>query len=92
MNYTHGFKESEDLINSYNRFLPYKAINLLQKDSFLDIKLGDHIEKNITIMFCDIRDFTTISKKLTPQENFNFINSYLLHMEPIITKKWWYHR
>ena len=35
-------------------------------------------------MFSDIRNFTQLSENMTPQENFNFLNSYLRQMEPII--------
>jgi two-component system sensor histidine kinase ChiS len=38
----------------------------------------------MTILFSDIRDFTSISEKMTPKENFDFINSYLGYMEPVI--------
>ena len=37
-------------------------------------------------MFSDIRDFTPLSESLTPAENFEFINSYLSQMEPVISK------
>jgi hemerythrin len=40
----------------------------------------------MTIMFSDIRDFTPLSESMTPAENFEFINSYLSQMEPVISK------
>ena len=49
-------------------------------------KLGDQIEKEMTILFSDIRNFTSLSEQITPQENFNFINNYLSYMEPIISQ------
>ena len=36
-------------------------------------------------MFADIRDFTSLSETMTLMENFNFINSYLSQMEPVIS-------
>jgi class 3 adenylate cyclase len=38
----------------------------------------------MTIMFSDIRSFTTLSESMTPRENFNFLNSYLSRMGPEI--------
>ena len=35
-------------------------------------------------MFSDIRNFTPLSESMTPGENFEFINSYLSQMEPVI--------
>jgi class 3 adenylate cyclase len=38
----------------------------------------------MSVLFSDIRSFTTISETMTPEENFKFINSYLSRMEPAI--------
>jgi hemerythrin len=35
-------------------------------------------------MIADIRHFSTLSESMTPQETFNFLNSYLKVMEPVI--------
>jgi adenylate cyclase len=48
--------------------------------------LGDAVELEMSILFSDIRDFTTISEQMTPQDNFKFINSYLSYMEPLIVE------
>lgn len=74
-------------INEANsRFVPKEFLNFLDKQSVEEIQLGDQIEKNMTVMFTDIRSFTQISEALSPQENFDFINSYLNELVPIITK------
>jgi len=71
---------------AYGRFVPHQFIQLMDKQSVVDVKLGDHIEKEMTILFSDIRGFTSISETMKPQENFDFINAYLSRMEPIIAK------
>ena len=38
----------------------------------------------MTILFSDIRNFTTLSEQMTPDENFAFINAYLERMGPVI--------
>ncbi|MCV6637921.1 adenylate/guanylate cyclase domain-containing protein [Candidatus Albibeggiatoa sp. nov. NOAA] len=73
-----------DLNQAYQRFVPQELLNLLDKSQITDIQLGDHVEKEMTILFADIRDFTRLSEQMTPQENFNFINAYLSAMEPAI--------
>ncbi|MEB3210911.1 MAG: ATP-binding protein, partial [Leptolyngbyaceae bacterium] len=73
------------LINlSYERFVPGDLLSLLEKDSIIDVQLGDQVEKEMGVMFSDIRSFTTISEGMTPQENFDFINDYLSQASPII--------
>jgi hemerythrin-like metal-binding protein len=68
----------------YRRFLPYQFLKLLGKARIADIRLGDNVEKNMTILFSDIRDFTSLSEAMTPRENFRFINAYLKEMEPVL--------
>src|SRR5690606_31951393 len=37
-----------------------------------------------TIFFTDIRAYTTISERLSPEENFRFINEYLSYTAPCV--------
>lgn len=74
------------LLNSYSKFVPVEFIDFLQKNSVLDISLGDQIEVDMSILFSDIRSFTTLSEKMTAEETFKFINSYLRAMGPCVTK------
>ncbi len=71
---------------AYGRLVPHQLLNLLEVKSIVDVKLGDQVERKMTIMFSDIRDFTPLSESMTPAENFEFINSYLSQMEPVISK------
>ncbi|MGB3241150.1 MAG: adenylate/guanylate cyclase domain-containing protein [Geitlerinemataceae cyanobacterium] len=66
------------------RFVPRQFLNFLQKESILDVKLGDAVQTKMTVLFADIRSFTSLSEALSPQENFDFINSYLRQVGPVI--------
>ena len=66
------------------RFVPYEFLEILGKDTLVDIERGDHAERDMSVLFSDIRGFTTMSEKRTPGENFDFINRYLSRMEPAI--------
>ncbi|MCA1950965.1 MAG: adenylate/guanylate cyclase domain-containing protein [Treponema sp.] len=69
---------------SMSRFVPNEFLTFLNKKSINDIKLGDQVLRSITILFADIRSFTTLSETMSPQDNFNFINSYFNRIGPII--------
>ncbi|MEM7035110.1 MAG: response regulator [Chloroflexota bacterium] len=69
---------------AYSRFVPHEVIRFLDKESITDIQLGDQVQLEMTILFSDIRSFTTLSERMTPQENFEFLNTYLSHVSPII--------
>jgi len=71
---------------AYSRLVPHQLLSLLQARSIVDVKLGDQVERKMTILFTDIRDFTSLSESMTPAENFEFINSYLSQMEPVISR------
>lgn len=75
----------DDIVSAYSRFVPHQFLQLLGKDSVTDIVLGESLEKKMTILFSDMRDFTALSESMTPRENFSFINSYLECMEPVIS-------
>ncbi|NEP80001.1 MAG: response regulator [Okeania sp. SIO3B3] len=70
--------------SSYSRFVPYEFMKFLKKDSIIDVELGNHVSKEMAVMFSDIRSFTALSETMTPQENFNFVNSYLGRVSPTI--------
>ena len=69
---------------AYERFVPHNFLKFLSKESIVDVQLGDQVLKEMTIMFSDIRDFTALSEAMNPKENFNFINSYLSRVGPVI--------
>jgi len=72
------------LNQAYERFVPREFLSLLGKQSIIDINLGDQIETEMTVLFADIRGFTSISEQMTPPDNFDFINNYFGQMVPII--------
>ncbi|MGQ9842625.1 MAG: adenylate/guanylate cyclase domain-containing protein [Spirochaetota bacterium] len=72
------------LNTSLERFVPHEFLAFLQKNSIMDVKLGDQTLQEITILFADIRSFTTLSEKMTPEETFKFLNSYLNRIGPVI--------
>ena len=50
-----------------------------------DVKLGGK-RAELSILFADIRGFTSISEKLSPEEVTGILNEYFSEMEPIISK------
>lgn len=72
------------LTNAYSRFVPREILQFLGKDKITQVTLGDQTQREMTLLFSDIRSFATLSEQMTPQENFNFINAYLGRVSPII--------
>jgi adenylate cyclase len=70
--------------DAMDRFVPNEILGYLEKKDITSVELGDHREMEMAVLFADIRSFTNLSEKMTPDENFRFINSYLARMGPII--------
>lgn len=66
------------------RFVPRDFLRLLGRDSLTEVELGDSVAREMTVLFSDIRAFSELSKGMTPEENFRFINAYFGVMEPVI--------
>lgn len=61
-------------LRSFKKYVPTQLVSdliKLKKEAALEVE-----SRNITILFSDIRDFTTISEKITPEELAETINLY----------------
>lgn len=77
--------ENAKLYRTFSHFVPKQFLQLLGKNDVVDVKLGDSIQKNITVLFTDIRDFTYLSEQQAVGNVYKLLNEYLSFMEPIIT-------
>ena len=84
MKFTHSFQKVEKLTSelldtniSFSRFVPSEYLSFLQRESILDVKLGDSAQREMTVFFSDIRSYTSPSEEMSPRTNFAFINDYL---------------
>ncbi len=66
------------------RFVPLEFLQQLGRKSLLGVSTGDHVEKEMSVLFSDIRGFTSLIEGLGPSESFAFINDYLRFMEPAV--------
>lgn len=69
---------------AYSRFVPREFLQFLNKESIVEVRLGDQVQQHMSVLFADIRDFTCLSEQMTPEDNFKFINAFLSRMEPAI--------
>ena len=76
--------ELEKIAAASARFVPREFLRFLKIESIVDARLGDSVQAEMTIMFADIRSFTSLSESMSPQQNFDFINSYLSRVGPVI--------
>lgn len=81
-----ALKQQKKLTRAFERFVPNELLTQMNKESILDVKLGDHLSKKMIILFADIRSFTQFAEKMTAETTFQFINDYLGVAGPLIRK------
>ena len=83
-----GLKDSVQRISALaaqqRRFVPEQLLELLGKSSLVDVNLGDHSEREMSILFADIRSFTPLSERIGPQASFEFLNAFLRELGPVV--------
>ncbi len=66
------------------RFVPKGFLHTLGRERLQEVTYGEARQQVMTVLFSDIRGFTTLSERLGPEETFAFLNGYLGHMQPLI--------
>ncbi len=77
-------KEKKAIQNMFSNYVSKSVVDELLKHPE-KLELGGE-DKEITVLFSDIRGFTTLSEKLKPQELVAHLNEYLSAMTDIIFK------
>ncbi|MEM7182844.1 MAG: adenylate/guanylate cyclase domain-containing protein, partial [Spirochaetota bacterium] len=77
-------KRIEALLNSSRKFVPTDFLQLLQVTDISNLHSGMCNNFELTILFCDIRNFTQYSEVSIPKNIFLELNKYFAKMEPII--------
>lgn len=79
-----GEKEKKEIKKAFSRYVSKDVLNEILKDP-KNISLGGE-ERDITILFSDIRGFTSVSEKLSPKELVSLLNRYFNAMSGEIFK------
>ena len=78
------FAHTERMARSFARFVPSEFLQFLSRRSIVDVELGDQTQQVMTVLFSDIRSFTSRAERMTPSETFAFINRYLQRAAPVV--------
>lgn len=75
-------RERRKLQSAFSRYVSASVVQSIMKDPS-KLKLGGE-KRRMTVMFSDVRGFTSISEKLTPEELVDVMNTYLTRMTDIV--------
>ena len=83
---SHSLEHMEHLYQRTERFVPKKFLEIIKRENIEEVRLGDSAKREISVLFNDIRSFTSLAENRSPEEAFAFINRYWKFMAPIIRK------
>jgi adenylate cyclase len=76
-------RERRHLRSLFSRFVPAQVVNEVIERVDDDLRLGG-VRRDGTVMFCDLRGFTTFSEELEPELVVEVVNRYLSEMTEAI--------
>ena len=77
-------RTKRDLKDTFEKYVSPSIVNEVLADPG-NVELGGK-KMNLTVMFSDVRGFTTISEKLDPRQLSDLLNSYLTPMTNLVFK------
>ncbi|MGH9492754.1 MAG: CHASE2 domain-containing protein [Terriglobales bacterium] len=80
-------REKRKVRRTFQQYVSPGVIRLLEQDPGRFLRRGGEM-KELTIMFADIRGFTSLSEGLTPDELVTLLNEYLGEMTEILFRRW----
>lgn len=83
---SNAFRTTEIYSSTFRKFVPLQFLNKIAKHGIESIKPGNAEMEEVAVLFSDIRSFTKISEKISPEEVFGMLNKYLAYVEPPIRK------
>ena len=76
-----------EIINeAYHKYVPSEIFDLLKRQKVTEVKLGDQIMCNLSVMSFDIINFSELTKKMDSEKMFAFINRILSPITPLAGK------
>lgn len=76
MNYIYEKARKKKVLNAFKKYVAPEIIDEISKSGDFQIKLGGE-NRDIAVLFVDIRGFTTMSEVLEPEQVVEILNEYL---------------
>jgi adenylate cyclase len=81
---SNAWQISESLSETLRRFVPDQFLDRIAPKGLDSIQLGQAIEAEMTVLFCDIREFTAIAESQQAMETFTWLNAFFQRMNDAI--------
>jgi len=81
------YQDQLRLIAAQRRFVPSQFLESLAHHDIGRVNVGEHTFKTMSVMFADLRDFTTLAERLDPRTTIELLNRYFQNMERPISRE-----
>lgn len=78
--------ELVELVGAFGLFVPQELLKLLGRVDVRGVRVGDHVSLEMAVLFCDLRSFTSVAERLTPEETFRLVNELFSLVAPAIER------
>ncbi len=66
------------------RFVPREFLGLLGRERLVDVNYGDHLEREMNVLFSDLRDYTGLVEGKTTTEAFRLVNEHITLVDAMV--------
>jgi predicted ATPase/class 3 adenylate cyclase len=81
------YEQQKILLKAQQHFVPIQFLKHLGHDDIAKVKLGESVSMDMSVLFSDIRNFTPLVEKLTPQSVIELLNEYFSHLGKHISEE-----
>ncbi|MGB3514300.1 MAG: response regulator [Microcoleaceae cyanobacterium] len=81
-----ALKINQHLSEKFRLFVPEQFLERIAPQGVDSIQLGDVVEEELTVLFCDIRGFTAIAESQNARDTFKWLNSFFKEMSICISE------
>lgn len=81
---TAAWEVNEYIAEKFRLFVPEQYLNRIAPKGVESIQLGNAREEEITVLFCDIRGFTSLAEFQSARETFSWLNAFFTKMSQAI--------
>ncbi len=79
--------EVRSMLDVFRLFVPEPVLDRIAKLGLQSIRLGGAEEGVATILFIDIKSFTSVAERLSPNQTLDFLNAFMRRMQPLINAR-----
>jgi len=79
--------EREQLLTSFERFVPTQSLRLLGHKDVRNVRVGDQTARDMTVMFVDVQGFTRRSERMPPGDVFLLLNRLFQRIAPAFQRQ-----